>query len=266
MSSTFKYPVRAFTILTFVGFWIFFSITGILVFSDVPQIYQTIMKNVCAWTSTFVLIIFFKKFRPNESFLSFLRQQFSSIRFIDFLIPTFIQVAIVVITTIIIFSINRVSISEIQFISVYNFFPLIIVNITSGPMGEELGWRGFALRELQKKYNLFLSSLLIGVLWGLWHFPLWFVSGYSGLDLLIYAAAFMLGIMSFSVFITYFYNKKKNILLAVWIHFLFNILMQIVILEDMEFILFVSLLYLLVSCLILILNKDKFFNNKTQET
>ena len=44
---------------------------------------------------------------------------------------------------------------------------------------EEPGWRGFALKELLNSYSPFLSSVLIGIIWGIWHLPLFFVEGSS---------------------------------------------------------------------------------------
>lgn len=38
----------------------------------------------------------------------------------------------------------------------------VVKTIVSGPLGEELGWRGFALMELQKKYSPLKSSIIIG--------------------------------------------------------------------------------------------------------
>ena len=143
---------------------------------------------------------------------------------------------------------------------------MVLIFITSGPMGEELGWRGYALNEFQKKYSPLISSLFIGLLWGFWHFPLWIITGLTGYDLLFYSASFMLGIISFSVFVTYFYNKKKNILVAVWIHFLFNMLLQIVIIEDFRFILFVSVLYLISSICIVLIKRKEMFSVQQEET
>lgn len=264
MSTTFKKPVRTFIILTYIVFWIIFSITGILVFYNAPDIYQVIMKNVCAWTSTFVLLIFFKRFKKNINFLSFLKKQFTKITFSDFFIPMILQIIIAFLAVIIVIIVNQDYIKSIEFISASSIFPLLLINITSGPMGEEIGWRGYALVELNKKFNLFISSILVGFLWGLWHFPLWLVSGYSGFNLLFYVFSFMIAIISFSVFISFFYNRKRNILVAVCIHFLFNVLMQFVVFNDNKYILlmfFVGLLYFLVSLVIVIKNKNIFFAN-----
>jgi len=122
-------------------------------------------------------------------------------------------------------------------------------------MGEELGWRAFALNNLQKNYSPLKAAIIIGFLWGLWHFPLWIISGLTANDLLFYSLSFMLGIISFSVFVTYFYNKTKNILVAVWTHFLFNFLLQIAIIDDYRLITIVSIFYLIVGIGIVLFNK-----------
>lgn len=264
MNSTFKKPLRSFVILTFILFWILFLITGILVFSDAPDIYQVIMKNVCAWTSTIVLLLFFNRFKTNITVLSFLKQQFTKVTFLDFFIPMILQIIIAVLAVITVIIVNQDYMNSIEFISVSSILPLFLINISSGPMGEELGWRGYALVELNKKFNLFASSILIGLIWGFWHFPLWLLSGLSGFNLLLYIFSFMICIISFSVFLSFFYNIRNNILVAVWVHFLFNVLMQIVVFDDNNFVLFMffmAILYFLVSCLIVIKHKNIFFAN-----
>ena len=38
-----------------------------------------------------------------------------------------------------------------------------------GPMGEELGWRGFMLPKLMEKFSIIKSTVLVGLAWGIWH-------------------------------------------------------------------------------------------------
>jgi membrane protease YdiL (CAAX protease family) len=55
---------------------------------------------------------------------------------------------------------------------------LVILTLTEG-LGEELAWRGFALPRLLTQHNALVASLILGVLWGLWHLPLVWTEGAS---------------------------------------------------------------------------------------
>lgn len=257
--------LRTFVILTYLLFWVLLAITGLTVYLKAPGIVQTIMQNVCAWTSTFVLLIWFRKFYPNETLKGFLRKQFPKTSASNFIIPTIIQIFIFAIAVVSFFYLNNKLLQNATFIKPSAILPMLFIFITSGPMGEELGWRAYALNEFQKKYSPLVSSLFIGVLWGFWHFPLWIITGLTGVDLLIYSASFMLGVISFSVFVTYFYNQKKNILVAVWIHFLFNILLQIVIIDDYKFLLYVSVMYLISSISIVFIKRKEMLYSPLEE-
>ena len=51
-----------------------------------------------------------------------------------------------------------------------------LVFLVGGPLGEELGWRGHALPALAAVTRWRAASLLVGVIWGLWHLPLFFMA------------------------------------------------------------------------------------------
>jgi uncharacterized protein len=60
--------------------------------------------------------------------------------------------------------------------------PLFIANfalifVVGGPLGEEFGWRGFALPAISARLNWRAASLLVGVIWSVWHLPLFYMAG-----------------------------------------------------------------------------------------
>jgi len=106
---------------------------------------------------------------------------------------------------------------------------LIFLNLLQGATGEEAGWRGFALPRLQKTLGPLKASLVLGLLWDFWHLPLWLLSGYSGLDLLIYVLAFSVSIISLTFLITWITSKTPNSLIPIVItHFSFNASLNLV--------------------------------------
>lgn len=54
---------------------------------------------------------------------------------------------------------------------------VFLIALIGGPLGEEFGWRGYALPILSQKADWRLASLALGVIWGLWHVPLFFMNG-----------------------------------------------------------------------------------------
>ena len=80
-------------------------------------------------------------------------------------------------------------------------------------MGEELGWRGFALPLLQRERSALGVSLVLGAIWGLWHFPLYLV----GTDIrpLSIFPAFVLAVIATSVICTWLYNSTGGSLLII---------------------------------------------------
>src|SRR5215207_2615676 len=80
-------------------------------------------------------------------------------------------------------------------------------------LGEEIGWRGYALPRLQAGRSALSASLIIGVLWGVWHLPLW-LTGQPGRTPTLYAG-FVLSAIALSVILTWVYNSTGGSLLMV---------------------------------------------------
>ena len=99
-------------------------------------------------------------------------------------------------------------------------------NLIGGPLGEELGWRGFALDRLQNKWNALVASLILGIIWATWHLPLFFIKGTPQQGMGFGTFPFWLWCLQvacLSVLTTWVYNNThRSILSAVLLHFMFN--------------------------------------------
>jgi membrane protease YdiL (CAAX protease family) len=99
-----------------------------------------------------------------------------------------------------------------------NLIPLYLVIVVlmpwNGPVGEEFGWRGYALPKLQNKYGPLVASLVIGTIWGIWHLPSFFapqgvVGAIAASVGMIFILLYTLGTIANSIFMTWLYNKSN---------------------------------------------------------
>ena len=63
--------------------------------------------------------------------------------------------------------------------SIWLFIPYLPFMILLGGGQEEFRWRGYALPILENKFGIWLANIIMGVIWALWHIPLWFITGTS---------------------------------------------------------------------------------------
>lgn len=96
-------------------------------------------------------------------------------------------------------------------------FAFLIGLLFGGPLNEEVGWRGYALPRFQADWGALFSSLVLGVLWGLWHLPVFFVAEASQSEMPF--LPFMLWVIALSILFTWVYNGTGgSLLLAVLAH------------------------------------------------
>ena len=107
------------------------------------------------------------------------------------------------------------------------FVPVLLLLLMAAAF-EELGWRGYAFDSLQSRYNFLTASVIFGILWSAWHFPLVFVDGSYQYQILhenvLYGLNFFIGIVPMGVIVSWVCVKNgKSILSAILFHFVINI-------------------------------------------
>ena len=103
-------------------------------------------------------------------------------------------------------------------------YPLAFVStfVLGGPLGEEPGWRGFALPRLQPLHGPLGGSIILGILWALWHLPL-FWSGVWTPPTIPNIAMFIVMITALTIIMTcVFNNAQGSLLITMLMHASFN--------------------------------------------
>jgi membrane protease YdiL (CAAX protease family) len=88
-------------------------------------------------------------------------------------------------------------------------------------IGEEIGWRGYALPKLQTGYSALVSSMILGVLWALWHLPLFFnpATSYANTPFWV----FFVFLLPFPIVYTWIFNSTGgSVLMAMILHAVTN--------------------------------------------
>jgi uncharacterized protein len=88
-------------------------------------------------------------------------------------------------------------------------------------MGEEFGWRGYALPRFQAKWNAIVSSIILGFIWASWHIPFFFIHNQP-----LYHRNFWewipLVLLSSVIYTWIFNNTRGSVLAPVLFHAAFN--------------------------------------------
>ena len=108
-----------------------------------------------------------------------------------------------------------------------NLYFWVLVALPFGPMGEELGWRGFMLPKLLEKHSIYKSTILVGLAWGIWHLASFSFPGAAIPDFLPVnlwtILLFCVNTIALSMVYTYVHLRSNgSVLMAILLHAFFN--------------------------------------------
>lgn len=236
-----------YVVATYLLFWFMvLGIGGIAMFVfHVSQSVMVWISTLCSWAPTITLLVMLKKLKPGLTIGRFYKKAFGGK-----LNPGVFAVATVLIVGTFLLSAWFLSVFGKTAISAQLSFVAsallgnILITALQGASGEESGWRGYLMPEMEKKYGFLKGNLVLGLVWSLWHLPLWFVStSYSGMSLLLYIVSFVVGLTAFSMIVGVCMKKSNNLILAFWMHFLFNFVLSFFIGKDVYLLTSLALLY-----------------------
>lgn len=187
----------------------------------------------------------------------------------NFLLVIFVLMPLVVIISTLISLTLGQSLSQFKFSNefhvlkgqwLYGFIILII-----GPIFEEFGWRGYGVDSLRSKFNLFNTSILFGILWGLFHLPLFFVKGYYHHELwqmnFFYVINFFVSTVAIAFLINWIYYKnQRSIIAAILFHLVVDFSSEL--LKTQQFTKCIVTILLIILTIVIVIKDKKFFFTK----
>jgi membrane protease YdiL (CAAX protease family) len=121
------------------------------------------------------------------------------------------------------FGIGTLSPTSITIIAIILLGTVEVIRASATTLGEEIGWRGFFIYELRKVLSFTGVSVVSGVIWAAWHWPLLV---YYSSNVLLEFITFFIVIISMSFIMAYYTFKSKSLWPAVLFHAVSNVYIQ----------------------------------------
>lgn len=143
-------------------------------------------------------------------------------------------------------------------------FPVWFLLIAA-PLIEELAWHSYGTDSFRSRFNLFTTSVLFALFWGIWHLPFSFIKDYYHSNLVetgvLYSLNFFISLFPFVLIMNWLYYKaNRNITVTIIFHITAGYFNEIFCTHPMSKVIQTVLLLIFLVCLIL--NEKKFFFNK----
>jgi len=178
--------------------------------------------------SVLALIITFRK--DKNEFYGLLKSLFNFKVSLKSYLFIFMYLPMIVFISYIIMRLFNVETPDVSY-KIYEI-PIVftVILLVMGPLGEEIGWRGYLLPKLSKNHHIIKASLILGCIWALWHLPLFFIPQtlqnefVKTYGIFIALSGYIAYTVLLSVFMGIMYEKTHgNLLTQVLIHTIANL-------------------------------------------
>ncbi|MBO4898796.1 MAG: CPBP family intramembrane metalloprotease [Lachnospiraceae bacterium] len=177
--------------------------------------------------------------------------------------------AIVIVCSILLSLLFGQSIEQFAFTEDFSFTGVGVasafITIAIASIIEEVGWKGYCEDSIGNYMNWFWESMVFGVLWSFWHFPLIFISGTYQAGLMVnplYVINFFVSGIPMGFVITWVYLASDRSILACMIFHLFVNFMQEKIAMTQETKIVETVVITIVTVIIVVVKKDMFFETR----
>ncbi len=248
-----KERIKRYVILSYLVFWgMVLGICGTasMVFHCSPLVMR-ILSNICAWSPTIVLLAGFRYFCPGITVKDFYRKAFGGkISIATLALSALITAGATLLSVFLLSMFQHRDFRSYWSLGPYPFWASFLLSLTTGPTGEESGWRGYLRPCLNRKYSFFKASVIQGVIWAFWHAVLWFVdSDFTGMQMIPYILSNVIVMTGLCFLMNYFMKDHDNLLYGIVIHFCFNFL-YCFLQADIWFYVILSAVYIVIIALV----------------
>ena len=269
MNETITYKPKLFFILIFAVTWTFWFAAPYLgdpINSD-PIFLMFMLAGLFTPFTTALYLIFISK---NDALKSTFSNKLFNIKLIKWkTIPLFLIlfpasiIISVLISTLFGYSFDQFTIAD-EFSFSIGGIPTLLVLLLAACF-EELGWRGYAVESLNNKFNYFEATAIFGVLWSLWHLPMFFIPESYQAELLqedfILVINFFVSIIPLAFIISWFCKKNSgSILGAILIHSIVNLSQEFFLVSPYTKCI-QTLILIVIAAIFIIVDRNVFFGD-----
>lgn len=264
-TNTYKYRPVLFFVLTYFFTWIFW-IPAIYVPESISPVLMLLGLLAPAVVSTVFVIL-----SGSDALKQDLKNKivgFYKVKWLN-VIWAVIVFLIVIVCSILLSLLFGQSLNQFAFVEDFSFTGVGIagafITITLASIIEEIGWKGYCEDSIGNYMNWFWESLIFGVLWSFWHFPLIFIHGTYQAGLMVnplFVINFFVSSIPMGFVITWVYLvSERSILACIIFHFFVNFLQEKIAMTP-ETKCVETIVITLVTAIIVLTNKDMFFETR----